>query len=257
MIQLTKKKNLAFIITIFLLIVCMYLNISIFKVMNPNGEESKYIGFYISDNDKFMYEIENKQFMEKYVKQINEYMRLFKTNCVCNKIVIGNLYDDGYKIGCLDSFRMDKNCIVYSLGSKGEFDYEKEIYNRFGCEIYTMDQDEYSSPPYVNFEKAKIGKCQGCKTISNVLSDNNHLNKKINAFKIDIEGYEWELLDEIFNDNFQQIQIEIHNPTYENMKNLSLYSDDWCLTDVNPNVLSGCCVELVFLNKKYLSVKHL
>ncbi|KAI8884588.1 hypothetical protein K501DRAFT_312570 [Backusella circina FSU 941] len=215
-------------------------------------------GFPIKENDKFLHDFENRDFKFKnYLNIINQYVRLLKTNCVCNKMIIGDIYTDGYKIGCQDLYEQkdgDEKCLVYSLGSNDNYFYETEIYNRYGCEIVTIDQNAFNLPEYIKFQKAKIGSCPECKSINNILAMNNHTNRTITAFKIDIEGAEWDNLDQIFNPQFKQIQMEIHKPDFEKMKKLQKFADKWCLVDVTPNVLSTDCLELVFINKNYLEV---
>lgn len=215
-------------------------------------------GFPIKDNDKFMHDFENRDWSFKGFKTyINQYVRLLKTNCVCNKMIIGDLYTDGYKIGCRDLFEQkdgDEKCLIYSLGSNDNYFYETEIYNKYGCEIVTIDQNAFNLPSYINFQKATIGSCPDCKSINTILAQNNHTNRTVTAFKIDIEGAEWDNLDQIFNPKFKQIQMEIHKPDFEKMKSLLKYSDTFCLVDVTPNILSTDCLELSFVNKRFLDV---
>lgn len=246
-----KGKYLIYIIIVFFVLLSLICLNNMTKYVNstPKTGLSKINENIGGIEESFFYEVKNEQF-RMYPHNVNQYIRLLKTNCLCNKIVIGDLYTDGYKIGCSELFQ--KDCIVYSLGSNGDFAYEKEIYKKFGCKVFTIDKDYFIPPSYVSFQKEKIGNCENCKTIKEIISNNNHTNKEISAFKIDIEGFEWELLDEIFNDNFKQIQIEIHAPKYENIKKLNSFSKDWCLVDVNPNILAPQCYELVFLNKKYI-----
>jgi hypothetical protein len=233
-------------IFLYILISFIFIFIGLSKLTKP-----KY-GYYYSNNN-FLHNFENKGI--GLIKKINEYNRLFQINGLCEKILIGDIHKDGYKIGCLNFYK-DNKCIVYSLGSNGDFRYEHEIYNNFGCEIFTIDKDIFNAPSYVNFKKAMIGTCSECKTINEILFENKHENIKINAFKIDIEGSEWTILDQVFNNNFKQIQIEIHNPNYEKMRDLEKYVKNWVLIDINPNVSNGNVLELVFVNKEYLKNKN-
>ncbi|KAI8876403.1 hypothetical protein K501DRAFT_279440 [Backusella circina FSU 941] len=220
---------------------------------------SKNNGFLLKEGDHFMHDFENKNFNFKNFKHlISEYSRLFKTNCMCNKMVVGDLYTDGYKIGCLDFFEKQKQngekCIVYSLGSDGNYVYESAIHNQFGCEIHTFDKNKFDLPGYIKFQQATIGSCPECTSINTLLKNNNHTYTPINAFKIDIEGAEWDNLPDIFNENFQQIQMEVHSSNFDRLKMLDNFSDNWCLADVNPNILSRDCLELLFVNKRFVDI---
>jgi hypothetical protein len=216
-------------------------------------------GFFIKENDHFMHTFENKNFnFHNFSHRLSEYSRLFKTNCMCNKMVVGDLYTDGYKIGCLDFFERQKRngekCIVYSLGSDGNYVYESAIHNQFGCEIHTFDKNKFDLPGYINFHEATIGKCPECTSINTLLKNNNHTFTPINAFKIDIEGAEWDNLADVFNENFQQVQMEVHSTNFDRLKQLDDFSDNWCLADINPNILSSHCLELLFVNKRFVDI---
>lgn len=230
-------KNFIYILFLFLFILISFSKLS----------KDSY-GYYYNNNN-FLHNFKNKGI--GLIKNINEYNRLFQVNGICKKILIGDIHKDGYKIGCLDFYKKDK-CIVYSLGSNGDFRYEEEIYNRFNCEIFTIDKDDFDAPSYIKFKKSTIGDCDECKTINEILIENNHKDLIINAFKIDIEGSEWSILEQIFNNNFMQIQIEIHDHDYNKMRELERYIHNWVLVDVNPNISNGNVLELVFVNKTYL-----
>jgi hypothetical protein len=190
---------------------------------------------------------------------LHEWVRFLNVNCVCgNKSPIGSFSKDGYKIICTDLVRRSE-CIVYSLGSFGNHEFEDSIKSRFGCEAYTIDKDKYTLPEWIHFIQAKIGnpkKCSSCVTINQLLQKNGHSDTPIDIFKIDIEGYEWQLLDQIFNSNFGQIAIEIHEIKPSHLDFLKKFQKKWCLADIAINLRCDYCLELTFVNKKWLGASQ-
>ncbi|ORX49794.1 hypothetical protein DM01DRAFT_1376107 [Hesseltinella vesiculosa] len=209
------------------------------------------LGYYIGY--PFLHPFTEEPFQRSAIRRYNEYLRLFTTNCICRKTLFGSINQDGYKIGCHDFFDQP-NCVVYSLGNNGDFQYENDVFSRYGCKIYTADvNDQPLTPPFATFRRAKIGNCPECLSFQNMLRLDGNLNTTINSLKIDIEGSEWQTLDSVFSENVMQIQMEIHHPDHDKMYELSKYTDDFCLVDVNPNVMATDVVEVVFLNKKFMA----
>ncbi|KAI8064543.1 methyltransferase domain-containing protein [Gongronella butleri] len=207
------------------------------------------IGQYIERS--YMHDFTAERFDQRRAIEANEWLRLFTTNCLCEKILLGNINKDGYKIACPEPYYAP-DCLVYSFGSNGNFEYEMSVLNEFNCRIHTIDQDKYPSIANVEFTQAKIGKCSNCRTVKSIIRSNGHLNSTISALKIDIEGSEWDVLDDVFADNVNQIQMEIHSPTFERMRDLDRFRDRFCLVDTNINLMGRHVLELVFVNKKLM-----
>ena len=51
---------------------------------------------------------------------------------------LGSRVKDGGKSVCADSLDPGR-CIVYSLGSRGDFSFEKDVVRQFNCSVYTFD----------------------------------------------------------------------------------------------------------------------
>lgn len=180
---------------------------------------------------------------------VNELHRLFRVNCICNKGLFGSMHKDGYKVAC-KNFIPAGDCVVYSLGSFGNFDFESSVHEEYPkCQITTVDRDEYPRPPFVQFVTTWVGN-KGM-SLNDIRSKYND-KKRINFLKVDIELGEWDILEEIFNgESVDQVGIEIHGLTVTRLDRLARAVDaSFCLADVNPNV--GCydCIELLFVNKK-------
>jgi hypothetical protein len=199
----------------------------------------------------FLFEGERDFVEDRWPALLQPTHRLFRVNCLCAKSLIGNFGKDGYKVACTDLVRKGNQCLVYSLGSNGQWEYEHEVHKRYPhCQIFTFDVAEYKAPSFVTFVKAKIGSCVGCVTINQLIETLGHTGKTIDLFKIDIETFEWGVIPEIFNTNFKQIQIEIHQTELSHIALLEKHTDDWCLADVAMNIVCPSCLELVFVNKK-------
>ncbi|KAI8060027.1 methyltransferase domain-containing protein [Gongronella butleri] len=217
-------------------------------LMRPRGMNDS-IGQYVDRS--YMHDYTSEPFDLRAVRATNEFLRLFTTNCMCHKILIGDINKDGYKIGCFEPYDRP-DCLVYSFGSDGNFDYELGVFNEFGCEIHTVDKEKFPSVHNLEFTQAEIGTCSNCRSVRHILEGNGHWNRTISALKIDIEGSEWEMLDEVFTNNVNQVQMEIHNPTYEKMRELDRFSDRFCLVDTNINIAGRQNLELVFVNKNLM-----
>jgi hypothetical protein len=126
---------------------------------------------------------------------------------------------DGGKWIC-DVYRLKnlKSCLIYSLGSNGEFSFENETKRYLPhCDIHTFDLKEFNCTNLCTFHKVKIGDgFNGTKTLRMIMSDLEHSGRILDILKIDIEGGEYEFFDDLFNttdyisENIRQILVEIH-----------------------------------------------
>lgn len=208
-------------------------------------------------DQSFLYQPLHSAFTEPY--HINPHHRFWKPNCICHNFEpLGDLSRDGYKMVCREIFLSqipNKDCLVYSLGSNGNFDFETAVHLwRPECEIHTFDMDYFQAPPFVHFHRVKLGVCEGCTTIKKLMKDMGHENTRVDLFKCDIEGTEWDhhINHMIFNPLFNQILLETHDPNAENMRMMAKHQSDFCLAGMNLNVACLTCMELVFVNKIFL-----
>ncbi|CAF2999325.1 unnamed protein product [Rotaria sp. Silwood2] len=126
---------------------------------------------------------------------------------------------DGGKWIC-DVYRLKqlKSCLIYSLGSNGEFSFENETKLYLpNCDIHTFDMKEFNCTNICTFHKVKIGNgLNGTKTLRMIMSELNHSQRTLDILKIDVEGSEYEFFDDVFNTsdhlskNIHQILVEIH-----------------------------------------------
>jgi len=92
--------------------------------------------------------------------------------------------------------------LVYSFGSNGDFGFEKAIKHELPeSEIHTFDQNLYVCPHNVcTFHQLRVGNARhyGSKSLLMILDNLNHRVRDIDILKVDIEGSEFELFDELF-----------------------------------------------------------
>jgi hypothetical protein len=209
-------------------------------------------------------------------------------NCLLEDI-LGNL-GDGHKWTC-NPGRIERQsqerikqgeppCLVYSIGSRGEFDFERDVQQRMpSCEIHTFDFTDFSSeiPPDLNisfhawglkpsyqthnltggFFLQKIWERtppKGVfKTIQETLIKLGHVNRPIDLFKIDCEGCEWFSYKDWIDPNsvdIRQIQVEVHEaPPNVNEFFQNIHDANFAMFHKEPNIqfADGNCVEFSFL----------
>lgn len=115
-------------------------------------------------------------------------------------------FGDGPKFMCgVD--QLPKNCLVYNVGSRNEFDFEQGL--KVGapwCEIHTFDPmpDEYKAPHLSTFHRIGIAgnelarKAGNTRSISELIRQLGHTGRRIDVFKIDCEGCEFHALAPVF-----------------------------------------------------------
>jgi hypothetical protein len=122
--------------------------------------------------------------------------------------------------------RLDK-CLVYSIGSHGDFSFETSIQKGTGngaCKIHTFDPDpvyEKDAPSYVEYHSWGLASSserseknrENFKSIEETVRELGHSGRIIDLFKIDCEGCEWNTFREWINSDLfeiRQILVEMH-----------------------------------------------
>ena len=132
-----------------------------------------------------------------------------------NKILLGKKSDGCYVF--LDDFENIK--IAYSFGISNMIQFDDELAKR-GIDVYMYDHT-IKSLPYNNtkFHWSKIGICGNnernkyLKTLEDLIKENGHISEKNMILKIDVEGWEWNSLNDLNEDilrQFKYILIEYH-----------------------------------------------
>jgi hypothetical protein len=200
-------------------------------------------------------------------------------NCLLEDF-LGNM-GDGHKWTCNPS-RIEREsqerikqgkppCLVYSIGSEGKFDFERDVQQRMpSCEIHTFDFTNFARkiPPDLNITyhvwglkpsyqthnfRQKTPPRGEFKTIQETLITLGHVNRTIDLFKIDCEGCEWfsykDWIDPS-NVDIRQIQVEVHHaPPMVNEFFQNIHDADFAMFHKEPNIqyADGNCVEFAFL----------
>jgi FkbM family methyltransferase len=130
-------------------------------------------------------------------------------------------------------FASAESCLVYSIGSNGDFGFEEAVHTSVSpkCEIHTFDPDPRfgtSAPHFVNYHPLALGKEDGIsegpvgwgknkdvrmRTIDSIVRELNHSGRPIELLKIDCEGCEYLVSRGLFTDRtiVRQYLIEIHD----------------------------------------------
>lgn len=138
---------------------------------------------------------------------------------------LGPLFEGG-KNACLPP-QARGSCLVYSLGSNGQFEFEEQIWQRLGCEVHTFDCTwTGQSPGYVHYHPWCLGapatdpNTATSLSFAQMIHRMGHQSRQPLIVKMDIEGWEWPFFVEYFSDKtiprFAQLLIEIHDArTYD------------------------------------------
>jgi len=143
-----------------------------------------------------------------------EQLTPYAVNGFKEKIRLGNLYDGGYVIPAKILKLAD---VVYSYGIDYHIDFEEDLIKRRNIPVRLYDHT-VSGLPVENksffFKKQGIGKKAhgNFSTFKKHLEENGDTNKKI-ILKLDVEGAEWDVMDQIIKEsskNILAIILEVH-----------------------------------------------
>jgi hypothetical protein len=170
---------------------------------------------------------------------------------------------DPYKL--VDKVKAGKGCLVYSVGSNGQYDFEESVHESIspGCEIHTIDMNDWqhyggeAPPEYVHYHKYKVGVPPTGTLLSTIVQELRHAHKVIDLFKIDCEGCEWDTFRGWFGQDvhIQQVLVELHGtgstndgPNAHDFFNF-LFDQGYVVFNKEPNTLGcrGSCIEYAFL----------
>ncbi|CAF2772772.1 unnamed protein product [Rotaria sp. Silwood2] len=168
---------------------------------------------------KHVYHAQDKENMMKR-KDAIYFLSNWEPNFHCSHARrIGDMGDGG-KWVC-DPYRLKSrhDCLVYSVGSRGDFSFENYMKKLMPqCEIHAFDKILYSCPiKTCSFHQIIFGtgiEPNGSKNWMTIIQELNHINRSIDILKIDIEGSEYSFFPLLFNSNKisfpRQILVELH-----------------------------------------------
>lgn len=205
----------------------------------------------------------------------------FKYETGCKNITTFGGKDEGRKFVCLDNIT-PLSCLVYSIGSRKDFQFETEVVQRLGCAVHTFDctvgdVTEAEVPKGVQFHPWCIGSSNAMKPFSSDVLGNAHGlvgqyytmqtvmkilgHSSVSVLKMDIERHEYAVIRG-FNcpGCFGQIALEVHLYNAYNMWGRPVSRREWeelwtnlvardgfrpFHIDLNP--LCPCCCEYSFI----------
>jgi hypothetical protein len=193
-----------------------------------------------------------------------------------HEVKIGGIGDGG-KWVC-DPHRIDKdNCLVYSIGSHGDFSFEKGIYKEISksCTIHTFDMNDRHMEYYgesegtellyrplakeagVEFHQTMLGTgAPNAKRFKEIISDLKHEGKTIDILKIDCEGCEYGQYLEWFQDFkdsnviARNILVELHGTEpLDTVQDFfaKMLENGYVIYHKEPNLLALECIEMAFI----------
>eukprot|EP01116_Phalansterium_solitarium_P001057 TRINITY_DN1085_c0_g2_i2.p1 TRINITY_DN1085_c0_g2~~TRINITY_DN1085_c0_g2_i2.p1 ORF type:complete len:395 (+),score=125.37 TRINITY_DN1085_c0_g2_i2:75-1259(+) len=158
-------------------------------------------------------------------------------------------------------FTPDEKCVIYSLGSYGEFSFEEgmEADSDGACEIHSFDCSGSWEHPATKFHpwcigpKDEVGQMGQFYKLSTIAEKLGH--KHITLLKVDIEGAEWEMLSSFpeLPKEFlpRQIMVEFHigGGTFNRFYDLLLKLDKLGYRVASKEVNAWChsCSEFLFV----------
>jgi hypothetical protein len=194
-------------------------------------------------------------------------------------------FGDGPKFVCAVDYLREsyKNrndtCLVYSVGSYNDVTFEKAVKEYIGCEIHTFDptlQDPFVGDAYATFHPWGVG-AEGeqvyfgglnvtfvTQSVESIVNQLGHQGRKIDIFKIDCEGCEFDSMPPLFEAiahgtlQIDQLLIEIHAFVSPNkIEDLFAKADEAGFRIFHKERNGwGCqgksCVEYAFVNQNFL-----
>ncbi|CAJ1965998.1 unnamed protein product [Cylindrotheca closterium] len=186
---------------------------------------------------------------------------------------------DGPKWVC-DPHRLTnkKDCLIYSVGSEGNFMFENALLKEIGkhCEIHTFDPEiqgisyGHLAPLGVHYHNwgfmSKSSKeaqneyywnamefQSAYKTMKETIETLGHVGREIDIFKIDCEGCEWTTFPDWFRSGatLRQILVEVHKTPDDTVNEFftGMQENGYVTFHKEPNIqfAQGSCVEYAFL----------
>jgi hypothetical protein len=139
---------------------------------------------------------------------------LYPVNVTCGKVRVGGANDGGYVMA--NDF--EGNRICYSIGVGPQVIWDSEMAAR-GMQIHQYDHTVEGTPDtHPNFHFNRVGISHKSDdpqliTLETMLEQNDHLDEENMLLKIDVEGAEWDVFENMSSNTlmkFDQIVVEFH-----------------------------------------------
>jgi hypothetical protein len=163
---------------------------------------------------------------------------------------MGNMGDGGKWVCDLFRLKHQSDCLVYSVGSNGDFSFESSMKNIMPhCEIHTFDSNLYKCANQTCFfHQVKFGNGthpKGSESWETVVGNLGHGNRSIDILKIDIEGGEYDVFPSMLGSTKtslpRQILVEIHPKDANDIHKFfeELRAKNYVIFNKEPNLGAG------------------
>ncbi|KAI2493959.1 methyltransferase domain-containing protein [Fragilaria crotonensis] len=193
---------------------------------------------------------------------------------------VGQVGSDGHKWVC-DPHRLrgKTDCLVYSVGSNGNFDFEVDLQSIApNCEIHVFDPSDHTqgmiraglngtnyhawgikssydkdknlSRTEYSDEMDRALASLAFKTLAETVENLGHQSRRIDIFKIDCEGCEWSTYKDFLKQDLRQILVEVHSVSQVTPQFFDdLHNEGYVIFHKEPNIQwsGGKCTEFSFL----------
>lgn len=156
----------------------------------------------------------------------NFFKYLENKDIICkNDRRMGDQHDGGWNVCLSPPFELKKPCLVYSFGIGGDWRFEDEISDYYGCQVLAFDPSipllEHNRTELIHYKPIGLGgeeritaKKWKLKRFLTHLIDGGHTQSIIDYLKFDIEYEEWYALQTMVIDgalkNVKQMGFEMH-----------------------------------------------
>lgn len=210
-------------------------------------------------------------------EKLHDLIKLFHPSDLGYDLIrIGENSDGGYLVpNCIDDI---KNC--FSIGVDNKTSFENDLFKK-GINSFLADysQDDLKVPKKFNFEKKNIKSFNSEKSLNIndwIESKRKIIDKDNLIFQIDAEGYEYEIINCIFDSNLNQVKIlviEFHDLEYAGNRTIyqiiestmskilkkfdvcHIHANNWKDTVLVNKYEFPSNLEVTFLNKKFTKYK--
>lgn len=162
-----------------------------------------------------------------YFKQVRSLLKVRDLDTECEQkgkySRFGRNYDGGYVM--FDDF--SKDCIAYSFGISNDVSWDLSMAEK-GMDVFMYDPTIEGLPSqHDKFHFFKLGitgdnKAPDMKTMKEFIDYNGHSDKTNLILKMDVEGAEWDFLNEVSEETlnqFSQVVLELHWFSNESLHN--------------------------------------
>uniref|UniRef100_A0A7E4USE7 Methyltranfer_dom domain-containing protein n=1 Tax=Panagrellus redivivus TaxID=6233 RepID=A0A7E4USE7_PANRE len=193
----------------------MRLNPSIVNILTSESVE---VVVDARTTEHFKYKAAQRRLMLD--KKPSEFHNILAEEILCPNLFRVGRVGDGGKWICGPQFitDWDHKCVLYSFGINRDPSFETEIHNvtEGKCDIVAVDMNKY---PYPTEQLASINAqyietaissktTNKSITVTDLMKKMNH--DHIDVLKMDIEGYEYDVADEVFGLGICQMMVELH-----------------------------------------------